>query len=280
MNPTQPIKLKVSRAEAICELWVRGDLRFKLRPVQHRIRAAWHASRAFSKKFLGHISRQTGKSFFWTSVAIEECIKQPNFKVIYIAPVKEKLKDFITPIIEKILEDCPSGANIQLVGTNLTFGNGSVISFYGAVNESYQHIRGSAAGLVIIDEAGFVDSLEQLVGMIQPVLLRANGFLVLSSSSPVSGDHAFCEYLELAEKEGWYFKSTIDDDETVTDEQRETWAKEMGGRNSTAFRREFLCEIVTETERAIVPEWKDSFIQTIEPTQYWPFYSCYLGMDI
>jgi hypothetical protein len=274
------MKLKITRSEAIRELWARGDLRFKLRPVQYRIRDAWHKSRGFSKKFLGHISRQTGKSFFWTSVAIEECIKQPNFKVIYIAPVKEKLKDFITPIIEKILEDCPPAAKIELVGTNLCFGNGSVISFYGAVNESYQHIRGSAAGLVIIDEAGFVDNLEQLIGMIQPVLLRADGFLVLSSSSPVSGDHPFCEYIEKAQKEGWYFISTIDDDETVTDLQRETWAREMGGRDSTSFRREFLCEILTETERAIIPEWKDSYIQALKPTQFWPFYSCYLGMDI
>lgn len=273
-------ELKATRGEWLKEAWARGSLRYKLRPVQHRIRTAWHESRAFSKKFLGHISRQTGKSFFWTSVAIEECIKTPNFKVIYIAPVKEKLKDFITPIITEILKDCPSPSVIQLVGTNLVFFNGSVISFYGAVNESYQHIRGSAAGLVIIDEAGFVDSLDQLMGMIQPVLLRANGFLILSSSSPVSGDHPFCEYIEQAEKEGWYFKSTIDDDETVTDDQRETWAREMGGRGSTAFRREFLCEIVTETERAIVPEWKDVFIQTVEPTQYWPLYSCYLGMDI
>ena len=40
------------------------------------------------------------------------------------------------------------------------------------------------------------------------------------------------------------------------------------------------CEFVTDTNLAIIPEWKDDYIQSIDRDEYFKYYHCYEAMDI
>jgi hypothetical protein len=57
-------------------------------------------------------------------------------------------------------------------------------------------------------------------------------------------------------------------------------AKELGGYDSTTFRRECLCELITDDELGIIPEWTDECIQEIEHDTYYELYHRYVGMDM
>ena len=60
----------------------------------------------------------------------------------------------------------------------------------------------------------------------------------------------------------------------------ERMARELGGKTSTTFRRECLCEFVTDDDSKIIREWEDRFIVSNEPTEYRRFYHNYVSMDL
>jgi hypothetical protein len=88
--------------------------------------------------------RRIGKSSLDMLLAMEECIRTPGAIVGYIAPVREKLKGYIQPILAEVLADCPAHLKPEyLVNENaLKFPNGAKILFVGSNNKSYITLRG------------------------------------------------------------------------------------------------------------------------------------------
>jgi hypothetical protein len=58
------------------------------------------------------------------------------------------------------------------------------------------------------------------------------------------------------------------------------FCKEAGGSNSTTWKREYLCQFVVDESLAIIPEWKDEFIQESVRDEYFGYYFTYEGMDL
>jgi len=92
---------------AIKYAWTVGRLDYRLRASQQLIKAAWIASKEKSRKFYINSTRRLGKSSFLLHLMVEECIKHPKSRWAFFAPVKDGLLDYIEPIIEKTLQDCP-----------------------------------------------------------------------------------------------------------------------------------------------------------------------------
>lgn len=237
--------------------WRIGDLRLLLHPIQRKMLDLWNLSKAFSTEFLYHVGRQTGKSFLLNIIAISYCLLTKNTKVVYIAPVERKLSDFVTPILRDILASCPEDIRPTFIGGDkLIFKNGSVITYYGSNNENHSSIRGQGnIPLLILDECGFFDNLVELLAVVSPMLLRAQGHVIYSSSSPESTDHAFVALIEKAMLGGWYFKAATWEDETVSPEALNDLATRLGGKDSTRYRREVGCELIVEKTRQALPEW-------------------------
>src|SRR5271165_238563 len=80
-------------------------------------------------------SRQIGKSFAMSVIAVETCLKNPNTVVKYIAPKVKDVRKIIAPLIREICADAPTelapryrsndhifrfpnGSEIQLAGTD------------------------------------------------------------------------------------------------------------------------------------------------------------------
>jgi len=273
-------KKKLSRSEKHIALWRRGILHWKFKPIQKRLYQAYHAVASFL--FVSLVARQTGKSFHWTCLAIETALQKPNARIRYGTAFQSDLEEFILPIFRIILEDCPADVkpSYKVQAAKWVFPNGSEIKLIG-LDLHPDGIRGNALDLVIIDEAGFVDKLEYVFSIIIFMLRhRPELRVVMSSSAPETPDHEFVPFLERARHEEILFEATIDDDETCPEEVKDRIAEECGGKDSTTYRRECMCELVVDSDLAIIPEWDQKFIQDVPRDDFYKYYHRYVGQDI
>jgi len=271
----------------IAKSWRFGNLRYKFKPIQKRLHAAFHACKSFLYVCL--IARQTGKSYTWATASLELCLlyakRTPGCRIRYGTAFQTDLEEFIIPVFETIIADAPADCrpryNRQRGKYVFPAPNSAEIKFVG-LDKHPDGLRGNALDLVIIDEAGFVSRLRYIyTSIILPMLRNRPQLRVVMSSTPSeTPDHEYTEFVHEAAEGGFLFKATIDDDETVTEETKDRLAKECGGKDSTTYRREFLVEFVTESDLAIIPEWSDSFVQVVEADEFVGYYHRYSAMDL
>jgi hypothetical protein len=213
--------------------------------------------------------------------AIEQALQVPKSQIRYGAAFQSDLVDFIIPAFEKILGDCPESIKGKKVGKFYVFPNGSRIKLVG-LDKNPNGLRGNTLDLIIIDECGFVGNLDYIYKsvIIPATLHRPNCKVILISTPPSTPAHPFVDYVQKAEIEGGYVKLDIHTNPLITEDDIERMAQEMGGRESTTFRRECLCEFVTDSDLAIIPEWQDKYVQDLERDEYYPYYHKYDGMDL
>lgn len=112
------------------------------------------------------------------------------------------------------------------------------------------------------------------------MLLRANGNVIYSSSSPESPDHPFCALIERAILGNWYFKAATWEDETISTEALDSLATRLGGKDSTRYRREVGCELIVEKTRQALPEWdSNTMVREIKPDVNYRFFHHFVSFD-
>lgn len=263
-------------------LWKRGCLDWKLHSGQIRIKEALRKSTG--KLFVGNCARQLGKSYEMVSECIELAIKQPKTRIKYGTAFLADLVEFIMPNFETILEDCPSSIMPIYKGQKAKWvfpHNGSEIKLVG-LDKNPDGMRGNAIDLSVLDECGFVSDLDYLYKsvLVPATTHRPNAKIILISTPPSTPAHDFVDYAQRAEAEGNYVKLTIYDNPLLTPERIAELMRESGGESSTTWRREYLCEFVTDADSVIIPEWRDDFIIDRKQDEYFRFYHLYDGMDL
>lgn len=288
------------------ELWYKGNLTWKLHKAQKIINQKY--SESPGQLFVGNCSRQFGKTYWAVTKAIEVALKVPKAQIRYGAAFQSDLLDFIIPAFEKAMEDCPAQlrGKYKSSGTSFVFPNGSRIKLVG-LDKNPNGLRGNTLDLIIIDECGFVADLDYLYKsvIIPATTHRPNCRIILISTPPSTPAHAFIDYAQRAEQDKAYslftlfenplldaatilrlMKETgciIPDDGLQVIEQiiqtkkiqfPETW------KISTTFRREYLCEFVTDSDLAIIPEWDDKYVQEVEHDEFHQYYHKYVAMDL
>lgn len=244
--------------EAIALLWSDGDLEYLLRPVQQEMRAAIAGSE--ETLFVVECSRRLGKSFFACLIAIEHALQKPKSLIRFAAPTKKALQDITSPLFREILTQCPKHLKPTWVSneSKWVFPNGSEIFLAGVNGDNADNLRGTATDLAVVDEAAFVDRLSYLVqDVLMPQVIDRNGRLVLISTPPKTPAHDFLGYVKRAQEENSYFKRTIFDATHITQKQIDKFMRDAGGATSTTWRREYLCEHITDAEKAVLPEFGD-----------------------
>lgn len=261
-------------------LWHRGDLSWKLHAAQRVLEKTFKQARG--QLFVGNCSRQWGKSFWAVKLAVETAIKLPKAQIRYGAAFQSDLVDFIIPAFEKILDDAPKSVRGRKVGNYYVFPNGSRIKLIG-LDKNPNGLRGNTLDLIIIDECGFVSNLEYIYKsvIVPSTLHRPNCRIVMISTPPSTPAHAFVDiFVAKARTEGSYVKLDIHTNPLITEADIERMARESGGRDTTTFRREYLCEFVTDSNLQIIPEWNESFVQAIARDEFYGYYQKYVGMDL
>ena len=88
------------------ELWRRGELSWKMHPIQKEMYNLYtNAGPRSTQVWL--LSRQTGKSYCLAMIALMEAIKEPNSIVKLLTDTKLHVQTIFEPIFNEILQDCP-----------------------------------------------------------------------------------------------------------------------------------------------------------------------------
>lgn len=277
-----PAKNIITKNKAREILWRKGNLAFKLDKTQKEL---YDFVKNNEKSILViAASRRLGKSFLLLTMAYEECLKAPNRIVKYVAPTLKEVKKITDNLRKEFEKDIPKDLmpHYHTHYHTLIFPNGSEIHFGGTEGGRGERIRGTDAHLAIVDEAGFCNDLEYIVtSILFPLTSLTSGKIILASTPSTSIDHPFIKMLKEAELDGRFIKKTIFDNPRLSKERIDEIAEAVGGYDSTTFRREYLAEIITSEEDAIIPEFtKEVESQIVREHPRPPFFSAYTSMDI
>lgn len=275
--------MNITREQAQVESWHRGKLNWKLHSAQKIINEK--LSKITRQLFVANCSRQWGKSFWAVTKAIEMALTKPNARIKYGTAFQSDLLEFIIPTFEAILKDCPDSIRpvYKTQGSKWVFKNGAQIKLIGC-DKSPNSLRGNVIDLIILDECGFIDTLEYLyTSIIVPATThRPDCKIILISTPPATPTHPFTDFIARATMEDAYIKLDIYSNPLIDEATIERLAKELGGKNSIAFRRECLCEILVDTTIAIIPEWNDLAYTVVrhDPEPLPDFYSAIVAIDL
>lgn len=273
----------ITREKAREILWRKGNLLFKLDSTQKELYDFVHNNP--NQIIVIGASRRLGKSYFLLTLAFEECLKKPNRIVKYVAQTLKEVKKITDYLIKQLTADCPKDLipHFHTHYHSLMFPNGSQIHFAGTEMNRAENLRGSEAHLCIVDEAGFCNNLDYIVNSILfPLTTLTKGKIILASTPSISVDHPFIKLMIEAEKEGRLIKKTIYDNPRLSPEDIEQIAQQIGGKDSIAFRREYLVEIISSDTDAVLPEFTKSVEEEIVKLNYQrpPYFDAYVSMDI
>lgn len=263
------------------ERWLRGKLSYKLHAGQLVIRSKIAAARG--QLFVGECSRQFGKTYERVVASLEKAFSKPKARIKIGTAFHTDLIEFILPSFDVALDDCPEDLRpkFKVQGSKFVLFNKSEIKLVG-LDRKPNGLRGNVIDMIILDEAGFITNLDYLYkSVIVPATThRPDCQISLISTPPSTPAHPFVDYAEKAELEESYCKLTIYDNPMVDQKTIERLMKESGGETSSTWRREYLCERILDADLAIVPEWKDDYVQEIVRDDYYPFYHKYDAMDL
>lgn len=264
------------------ERWLRGRLNYKLHDGQHLIEQ--HVSASKHQLFVGELARQFGKTFWLAKKALEKAFQTPKAKVKYGTAFQTDLLEFILPAFDIVMEDCPENLKPVWKSQRSKFvlpHNDSEIKMIG-LDRKPNGMRGTVPDLMILDEAGFMARLNYLYrSVIVPATThRPDCKILVFSTPPDTPDHEFLDYVQKAELEGGYCKFTIYDNPLVNQATIDRLMKESGGAESTTWRREYLCEHITDQNLAVIPEWSDLYWREHPKDPRWNFYHKYVSMDL
>jgi hypothetical protein len=284
-------KYDKEKKNAIHEMWRRGNLSWKLDSFQAPLYEQYQKSPEKILTWL--LSRRSGKSYTLCVIAIEECLKKPNRYVKYVTSQLKMVRTIIKPLMTKLLEDAPEDVRpaFKTMDNLYVFPNGSEIQLAGSDGGNCEKLRGTDSHLCIIDEAGFCDQLEYVVGSIlMPTTTLTRAKIILSSTPPKTYDHEFVKFMQRAEQNGTLIKKNIYDviDALKNDEKprmtqlllEDVMNTYPDANNSSEFQREYMCILRPDESLQIVPEFTEELQKDI--ITKWPhpeFFDTYVSMD-
>lgn len=263
------MNLKKTTIQILNKLWDLGESRYLLQPKQRELRT--FLLNTTSQIVVVNAHRQFGKSTASFQYADEMARKNPNWIIKIGAPTYKQVKDIIKVVNQTVLATCPKKKRpfFNKADGEFVYPNGSVIKMIG-VDIGVERLRGTPSDLVILDEVGFMRDLDGLVySVIMPTFnQRPHGRLIMTSTPPTVLAHDFSQqFIPLAKSQNAYWELPITRNPKFTDADIRRFAAvydivDAGGRVLTPgietdkFKREYLCEIVPDTNRLVFPEWQ------------------------
>lgn len=276
--------MKYKKADQIkwakAELIRRGNVAWMLHPGQKDLLSAWE--QGDHKITVWNCARRFGKSYLLTILAFQYCLANKGVQVRYAAATQKQVKSIILPLIDQILAEFPHDVRPTHSNGVWTFpSSGSKLMLAAADYKDGDALRGVASDLVLVDEAGFVKKLRYLVqDILLPQLLTTNGRLIMASTPPRSIAHEFVEYVQQAVAENSYAKKTIYDNPRLSTSQVESVIIQCGGKDTDTFKREYMCELISDSSARIIPEFRDtSHVKKMPIPQYFqPYVAADFGL--
>ncbi len=276
-------------------LWTRGALRYKLHDTQLKLYAAINAC-PYPEYFL-LCSRRLGKSYMLVCLAFEMALQRPGARVLYLAPFAKDAAEIAGDLATTILDDCPAAVRPEYKGQTkeFVFKNGSVVRLKGVNGDSAQYLRGGAADLVIVDEAGLMDDLTHVLSsIVAPMTMTTRGKVIVATTPPRSPSHDSTELYHRLADLGATSKFTLLDAPLIATDVKAQELLRAGEAveripgillgtlrpETTTAKREFFCEFVTDADSAVVPEFNHAArSEIVKSAPRPPYFDTYVAMD-
>lgn len=274
----------LSKKQISDELWRRGILVHKMHKLQKEMFALYESAEPRSTS-VWLLARQSGKSYLLAIIALVEAIRNPNSIIKLLTDTKLHVQTIFEPLFREILEDCPEDVKPEYLPSKFiyVFPNGSQIQMAGTDANNAERLRGQKSTCILVDEAAFCNKLNyNVMSVLFPTTTHTGGKIILASTPPEEPDHDFVDFIEVAESEGLLTKKTLYDNPLLSDEVKASIVNRFpGGQNNSQFKREYLCEIIRDENRTIIPEFDDELISKIvKEYNKPPFYTPYVAMDL
>lgn len=238
--------------------------------------------RAMKDPFL-EASRRFGKTTTVLVHVIEECCRH---KIIarWCEPWKNQCREIVMPEMDKIQSFISNGYRFDWKATDSYYEcrwNGSRIYMRGVNDDRGESARGSASHIIVADELGsWRNTGYILTEVLGPQLLTTKGKMIFMGTPPNNQTHLFYELKDKAVTERRFIQRLIYDQEIVDWDVIEEAIKRAGGWDSTAVKREYLCQKITDPKFSIIPEWKDDYIEDVPRDDLFQFYLKIDALDI
>jgi Terminase large subunit, T4likevirus-type, N-terminal len=274
------------RQKAMEELWNRGaHLDRMFHSGQLECKRIFETNSKDGDMFMLLLPRRFGKSVFCFGTADNYCRQNRGARVLYLSKTSDNLKEILDQASGAILQTCPEHMKPTHLKKDQKFvyKNGSEIRFKGMDKAGADSLRGVTADLIILDEFCFMDDVSNLIdNVLMPMLIERGGRMLLASTPPIAPGHESIEYITKCQLKGNFVKKTIYDCPRWTPEQITQFEEEAGGSDSDTFRREYLCQIITDRNRAILTSATADHMDKIvrkwkKPTDYTPDH--YISID-
>lgn len=233
------------------------------------------------------ISRQRGKTFTALTWLLQRMGLERALDGVYLAQTGSNAEAIVSSFLRDIEDELPPEWEVAFKDGILRVGaTGSELAVFGTDNKQYRRRRGRKAKVVLLDEAAFYEDMLDVEQVYTPQLQTTGGVGLYLSSPPISPAHPFNDRCRAAQGAGTYAHDTfwsnprIDHDMVIRGECARLGLTRTELLASTAFRREFLAEDVTEETRAAVPSWTEEraalYTRVVERP---PFFDAYVGTD-
>lgn len=270
------------------EAWSEGRLRHQLTPNQKDIYdqlRAWEDI-LYTKRpreFVLDCCRRFGKSVLGLIWLIENCIRRPGSRHLYIGPERNQIEEIQVPLMADILSECPPELRPKYHASKrvYTFPNGSRIALFG-LDKNPNASRGGKIDGAFLDECGFFRRLLYLVKSVlkKQLMGRTWGNLLMASTPPDTPAHPWStDFVKRAIARRSYVKKTIVQADQYPIEEIDAFIEEDGGIEDPTCRRESFCEHIADADKVCIPEYllcAPRIVKAVEPPAW---RHCYTVLD-
>ena len=250
-------KAKQAKSHELCR---RGIFRHLLTTPQRIFYDLYHTS--LHKEVALYACRKLGKSTTAFSIACEFAVRNKKTIVRFVCPQLNQAKEIYEQIWREFQDILPPDiypSYRRSVG-KFDFANGSSIVLGGSHPDNIGASRGPLTHLLILDEVSefHKGKFEYAVySVLKPQMSTTGGKTLYFSTPPEDIDHPYIQTIfPKLEAQGAVSKFTIYDNPLITEEMRNSIITEFGGVTNKNFLREYMCQVIADNSRVVVPEFE------------------------
>ncbi len=232
-------------------------------------------------------TRRGGKTTIELVTGLEEMISREAFIWRWCEPWKNQCREIVMPEVNRInnaISGLPSKWKLKFYTTDSFYelpATGSRLYLRGVNEDKGESARGSFAHRISADEFGsWRDPMYIKNEVLMPQLLSTDGKLSTLSTPPRDLGHPYYDEKKVAMREGRFVQFTIKDVTYLSQKQKGRMCQAIGGPLSTAWRREFLCEEITDKEALVIPEYNPELHDVPDDYPRPDYFDAYVGADL
>lgn len=254
--------------EAMAALWRAGLLDWMLHDSQKLIHRQIQSLPIGVKEAVILCCRRFGKSFYGCIRGLELGIRADRRKVIRI--IGPDIKQTLMIVEHNMAKICEPLHRLGLSGLveRVRYENMYRVGkhagiFIGGFDSQKDSLRGGEADEILIEETGSANADQynyQMKSILKPQLLKTRGRMTHLTTLPKETDHPFItETIPETKLVGAFYSFTIYEDPLATPEIIADAIKDCGagGASSVTFRREYLNEVIRDSNLMIVPDFNE-----------------------